>query len=145
MRQFETGATRDNDDTKLDYEGFFSPLVLERFAQYMNEHQHQSDGKLRASDNWQKGIPKDVYMKSGFRHFMDWWMQHRGLEAREDLENALCALLFNIQGYLYEVLKEKSANSSIRFFVTEVSNDIEKESLPETFEKNDEQLEYWGC
>jgi len=32
MRQFESGATRDTEDGKLDYEGFLSPAVLLRFA-----------------------------------------------------------------------------------------------------------------
>ena len=108
VRQFETGATRDLDDTKYDYEGFLSPLVLQRFAQYMHEHRTQSDGSLRASDNWQKGIPLDAYMKSGHRHFMDWWMNHRDLKANEDVETSLCALMFNVQGYLHETLKRKA-------------------------------------
>lgn len=105
MRQFETGATRNSDEDKYDYEGFLSPLVLERFAEYMHKHRLQDDGTLRDSDNWQKGIPRDAYMKSGWRHFMDWWMEHRNLSSREGLEDALCALMFNIQGYLHEHLK----------------------------------------
>ena len=107
MREFSTGATRDNDTDKYDYEGFLHPLVLERFAVYMNKHRKQADGKLRDSDNWQKGIPKDAYIKSAWRHFMDWWFEHRGLKSREGLEDALCALMFNVMGYLYEHLKER--------------------------------------
>ena len=107
MRTFDTGATRDTETGKLDYEGFLSPLVLERFAEYMNKHRVQADGTLRDSDNWQKGIPKEAYMKSGWRHFMDWWKEHRGHESREGLEEALCAVIFNAQGYLHEVLCEK--------------------------------------
>lgn len=105
MRTFETGATRDDDTTKYDYEGFLSPLVVERFAVYMHKHRMQADGQLRASDNWQKGMTPDSYMKSGWRHFLDWWMEHRGYSSREGLEDALCALLFNVQGYLHEHLK----------------------------------------
>ena len=105
IRTFKTGATRDNEEGKFDYEGFLSPLVLERYAQYMDKHRKQSDGNLRASDNWQKGIPKDAYMKSGWRHFMDWWKEHRGINSREGLEEALCALMFNVMGYLHEHLK----------------------------------------
>ena len=107
MRQFKTGATRNDDENKLDFEGFLSPLVLHRFAEYMHKHRIQSDGKLRSSDNWQKGIPKDTYMKSAWRHFHDWWMFHRGYKGRENLEDALCALIFNTQGYLHEILKNK--------------------------------------
>ena len=109
MREFETGATRDNDDGKFDYEGFLSPIVLKRFAQYMHKHRLQADGQLRASDNWKRGIPFSAYMKSLFRHFMDVWAYHaQGAHSVEDLdalENALCATLFNVQGYLHELLK----------------------------------------
>lgn len=106
MRKFSSGATRNTDHDKLDYEGFFSPLVLERYAQYMHKHRKQADGQLRDSDNWQKGIPRNVYIKSKFRHFMDTWKEHRGIKTKEGLEEALCADLFNTMGYLYEVLKE---------------------------------------
>lgn len=105
VRSFESGATRDTDAGKLDYEGFYSPLVVERFAEYMNANRVQSDGSLRSSDNWQKGIPLDAYMKSLWRHFMDAWKLHRGLKARSDMEEALCAVIFNAQGYLFEILR----------------------------------------
>lgn len=109
VRTFETGATRNNDAEQPDYEGFFSPIVVAAFGRYMHKHRLQSDGKLRASDNWQKGIPRDAYMKSAWRHLHDWWMFHRGWKGREELEDALCALLFNTMGYLFEVLKEREA------------------------------------
>ena len=105
MRTFETGATRGPDEDKLDYEGFISSLAWERYALYLHKHRIQADGKMRASDNWQKGIPKDAYIKSAFRHFMSWWLLHRGHTASEELEEALCALLFNVQGYLHEHLR----------------------------------------
>lgn len=107
VRLFSTGATRDSEEGKSDYEGFLSPLVIERYGEYMNKHRKQSDGSLRASDNWQKGIPRDAYIKSAWRHFMDWWKEHRGLGSREGLEDALCAMLFNVSGYLHEHLKAK--------------------------------------
>lgn len=107
MRVFATGATRDNDEEKLDFDGFLSPLVLERYAQYMHKHRRQADGKLRSSDNWKKGIAKDVYVKSAWRHFMDFWKAHQGLPSRDGLEEAICAVLFNIMGYLHELLKEQ--------------------------------------
>ena len=109
-RHFASGAYRDTEDGKYDYEGFLSPLVLERFAEYMHEHRRQSDGAFRASDNWQAGMPREVYLKSGLRHVMDWWKEHRGLQSRDGLENALCAVMFNVMGYLLEVLKEKGTD-----------------------------------
>lgn len=107
IRKFETGATRDQDQTKHDFEGFLSPLVIDRFGQYMTKHRQQPDGQMRASDNWQLGIPIDAYMKSGWRHFFDWWKQHRGIKGQELLEDTLCALMFNTMGYLHELLKRK--------------------------------------
>jgi hypothetical protein len=98
-RTFESGATRDTDEGKYDYEGFLHPLVIDRYAEYMHANRVQSDGELRDSDNWQKGIPKKQYMKSMFRHFMEVWRNHR--QGRYD-GDALCALLFNVMGYMYE-------------------------------------------
>lgn len=109
MRYFETGATRDSDETKHDPEGFNNPLVELRFCEYMTQHRKQADGVLRDSDNWQKGIPKDAYMKSMMRHLHTIWLHHRGYGdwTHEFLEDALCALRFNVDGYLLETLKEK--------------------------------------
>ncbi len=110
MRKFDSGATRDTVEGKHDLEGFLSPAVLNRYAEYMNKHRKQADGELRDSDNWQKGIPLDVYMKSAFRHFFDLWANHRHIDSaiKEDVEESLCALLFNTMGYLHEYLKSKA-------------------------------------
>lgn len=113
MREFKTGATRDEDAEKYDLEGFLSPIVLERFAEYMHKHRQQADGKLRDSDNWQKGMPKNAYMKSGLRHVHDWWKEHRGYPSREGLEAALCAVIFNAMGYLFEILKAKQDQTGV--------------------------------
>ena len=107
MRTFESGATRDSDDDKLDFEGFLSPLVIECYAEYMHHHRKQADGALRPSDNWQKGMSKTVYAKSLWRHFFDWWKEHRGYPSREGIIYALCGVLFNASGYLHEILKER--------------------------------------
>jgi hypothetical protein len=64
MRKFDAGSIRDSEEGKYDYEGALSPLVLERFAAYMHKHCTLADGSTRTSDNWQKGMPKDVYIKS---------------------------------------------------------------------------------
>jgi len=114
VREFETGATRDSDETKYDYEGFLSPLVVERFGEYMHKHRYQADGRVRDSDNWQKGIPLNAYMKSAWRHFVDWWKAHRGLPVSDTLEDILCALLFNVSGYLHEVLKKRQPSEELK-------------------------------
>jgi hypothetical protein len=107
IRQFDTGANRNSDEGKLDFEGFLSPTVLEAYAVYMNSNRTLENGTVRDSDNWQKGIPKDAYMKSMWRHFFDVWKDHRGLSTSEDDITNLCGLLFNVNGMLHEKLKEK--------------------------------------
>jgi hypothetical protein len=115
MRTFDTGATRDSDDDKIDFEGFLSPLVIRRYAEYLHKHRTQADGKLRDSDNWQKGLPLSVYMKSLWRHFIDLWSIHRGITVRDpkdghiiSMEEALCGNIFNASGYLHELLKQSN-------------------------------------
>ena len=109
IRTFGSGATRDTDVGKLDYEGFLSPLVLKRYAEYLNKHRIQSDGKLRDSDNWQKGIPIKEYMKSKARHFFSTWLWHRNKSVGIDIEDTLCAEMFNTMGMLLELLKIKES------------------------------------
>lgn len=111
-RTFESGANRNSEEGKLDYEGFLSPLVLRRYAQYMNHHRKLEDGTLRASDNWQKGMPPGVYMKSLLRHVMDAWTIHRGWLIGQSIEVALCAILFNANGYLHEIIKARTLSEA---------------------------------
>ena len=112
VRTFDTGATRDQEGDKYDYEGFLSPLAMVRFAAYMHEHRVQSDGTLRASDNWQKCIPLESYMKSMWRHLMTVWRHHREVAAadHESMEEALCGVICNAQGYLHEIMKAKKGD-----------------------------------
>jgi hypothetical protein len=116
VRVFGTGATRSPDTGRYDPEGYLSPIVVERFCQYMQKHQYQSDGTLRASDNWQKGMPRETYLKGMFRHFLHLWTRHRGYAVKDtnaagSIEEDLCALLFNVQGYLFEILKQQEVNN----------------------------------
>lgn len=108
VRNFETGATRSADATRHDPEGYLSPLVIERYCEYMTKHRRQADGQMRASDNWQRGMPLETYIKGLWRHFLHAWTRHRGYtpnddKAAVDLEEDLCAILFNAMGYLHEL------------------------------------------
>lgn len=118
MRTFDTGATRSSDTGKYDFEGFLSPRVLARFAEYMHEHRVEEGGAIRDSDNWQKGMPVEQYMKSLIRHVMDAWMIHRGVEVNAvvngnsrpqgpmvTFEDSLLAVMFNTMGILHELLR----------------------------------------
>jgi hypothetical protein len=107
MREFESGATRDDATDKLDFRGFLSIQVLRRYAQYMHKHRKQADGNLRDSDNWKHGIPQKAYLESAWRHFLD-WAELADLEDPPSVEvqEAACALLFNIMGWLHEEMHE---------------------------------------
>jgi len=104
MRTFETGATRDDDKDKIDPEGFLSPFAIEAFCQYMKKHQIQADGSRRTSDNWQKGMSIETYIKSAWRHFLAVWKGHRAGKLSLD---DLCALMFNVQGMIHEEVKRR--------------------------------------
>lgn len=132
IRQFETGATRNTANGKNDYVGFNNPLVELHFGNYMNEHRIQSDGTLRASDNWQKGIDRDTYLSSLDRHTKDLWALHKGYFAYKETkdngeythylineiidlpnnwkiitkEDALGGIRFNCDGYWLEEIKK---------------------------------------
>ena len=107
IRTFKTGATRNLEGEKLDYEAFLSSTALKRFATYMHKNRHLEDGTLRDGDNWKKGFPIESFMKSGWRHFFTWWDNHRNPTTDEEIEEALCGLMFNTMGYLREYLKKK--------------------------------------
>ena len=109
MRTFPTGATRDIDVNKIDPEGFLSPIVLLRYSNYMNKHRTQPDGDLRSGDNWQKGMPRDSFARSMWRHFLDFWLVHRGWgdASRATIDTALCGIIFNAMGYLHEILIDR--------------------------------------
>lgn len=113
-RSFPTGATRDSSENKIDPEGFLSPSALEFYCSYMNKHRKMSDGSIRASDNWQLGIPPEECMKSAWRHFLEVWKAHRsGVKAwdskegePQNLEESICGVIFNMFALLHQELQE---------------------------------------
>lgn len=107
---FSTGATRSTDAGKIDYEGHLNPQVLALFGEYMNAHRVQRDGRVRASDNWQKGIPLYRYVKSLIRHVFEFWRMWRGYRVMNvdnglyfTMHEVLSAILFNVMGIIYEL------------------------------------------
>lgn len=116
MREFKTGATRDSDEGKLKVEGFISAIVDHRFSQYMNVHRKQADGKLRDPDNWQKGIEVETYVDSLVRHTLDLRLHWDGFPqcaVEEDIENVVCAIIFNAHGMLHELVKKRLVQVAI--------------------------------
>ncbi len=108
IRTFESGAIRSALGNKLQYSGYLNPLVLKRYAEYMKKHQTLPDGSQRAADNWQLGCGelKNI-LDSKDRHDMDVKLHIGGYskEATEDLEESLCAVMFNTMAMLKQVME----------------------------------------
>ncbi len=102
MRTFNSGATRSNDEGKIDPEAALSPLVLTAYCEYVRSHRFQGSQDARSDDNWQLGISPTSYMKSLLRHVLEAWRVHRYGGAMNDI---LFAVMFNTMGLLHERLK----------------------------------------
>lgn len=109
MRQFEGGATRSNNEGKLDYFRFNHPLVEKVFAEYMHKHRKQADGNVRDGNNWWKGWPKETSAESLMRHIKDieLHLANYPQEATEQLVDSICASIFNLKAMLLQVLREQ--------------------------------------
>lgn len=121
MQQFASGATRNDDSGKYDYEGFINPEALHAYGEYMHEHRTQRDGSIRDSDNWQKGIPFRKYVKSLVRHSIDLWRMDRGYAVTNPdtgkphtKKELCCAIIFNAMGYLKEMIEPAGENAVAR-------------------------------
>ena len=120
MREFKTGATRNDDHDKFGIRGFRSRYADQAFYEYMHRHRVQADGKLREPDNWKKGIPTEAYYNGLDRHVHDVLSiaeTGRAFRTNEDgsvvtLKDALCAIEFNIHGLLHELGKAEAAASA---------------------------------
>ena len=115
MRTFETGANRDKNDNKINYMGHISPLVTRAYAEYMHACRTLPDGTLRAADNWKLGMPEDVWLESLVRHMEDVKLIADGypdVATTADIKKALCAVLFNTQGLLYQILVRERATTA---------------------------------
>ena len=110
VRRFASGATRSVDEEKINPLAAISPEVLERFAEYMQEQKQLPDGTVRLESDWKSGIPRKRYAEALGRHFLEFWLKWDDLHesdytgTMEFLEEPLCALLFNAQGLLHEIL-----------------------------------------
>jgi hypothetical protein len=112
LRTFPGGATRDTADGKPVPWRYGSALADKRYGEYMLGKQVQTDGKTRAGDNWKNGFGLEVLADSLSRHVTDLRLHLEGFadEATEqDIETVLCAIRFNTDGYLHELLVQKRA------------------------------------
>lgn len=110
-RKYNTGAYRGDDSKKLNYIKTLSPLVLTEYVKYIRGFNVEKiKGKVREEDNWKLGIPRQDYLESKSRHFVDVWTIHEGYvedENNKNLIKCLCADLFNTMGYLHTLLVER--------------------------------------
>jgi hypothetical protein len=113
LRTFATGATRDTAEGKLEPWGFTSPYAEKAFCEYMHRHRVQSDGSLRDSGNWKKGIPVEVFFHSLSRHILEFRLlwESDPPPAAGDLVEVLCAIRFNVDGMLHELVKTRQHQS----------------------------------
>lgn len=110
MRVSETGATRDTKRDKPEYSKYISPLFKEAFGEYMRRHQDTALGH-RPGDNWQRGLDQFEALDSAERHLHTVAKHMEGIPVRDneedDLIDAACAAVFNLQVIIYEELTRR--------------------------------------
>ena len=115
MREFETGATRNNDPERVDWIKMTSLPALFEYAKYMRAHRHTADGNLREFDNWKGndkrgGMALDEVVESLVRHALDLAALNAGeIPMREcNTKEACCAIIFNAMCYLHTILAREA-------------------------------------
>lgn len=107
VRQFNTGAIRDTDDSKEDYTETISWTAFKRYAQYMTGKK-----KKYGSGNFKKGIPVSSYEESLLRHVQKYMENKHEEGVVETEEDHLSAMVFNIFGIMHEQGMEEKRNGT---------------------------------
>lgn len=97
IRNFDTGAIRDTEDNKEDYNETISWTAFKRYAQYMTGKK-----KKYGAGNFKKGIPIESYERSLLRHVQK-YMENKyedGIVERD--EDHIAAIVFNAFGIMHE-------------------------------------------
>jgi len=100
MRTFPSGSIRDSEDGKEDYIETLSWIALKRYAQYMTKKKSKY-----GSGNFKKGIPIESYERSLVRHLQKYLANKYEGASEEPEEDHCSAMIFNIQGIMYEERK----------------------------------------
>jgi hypothetical protein len=100
VTKFATGAIRDTQDGKEDYVETLSWVALKRYAQYMTPKK-----KKYGAGNFKKGIPIENYEQSLVRHVQKYLANKYEGQQDEVGEDHLSAILFNVQGIMFEERK----------------------------------------
>ena len=85
-RTFETGATRNGNKGKYEFDKYVNPINELSYAQYMKSHQ-VINWEYRPWDNRQKGIPFDSLFESAYRHMQTLCLLYQWYDVYEIEEN----------------------------------------------------------
>lgn len=94
MRQWATGAVRDDDAGKPRYD-LISPLALRRVAMRCTE-----GAKKYGEENWRMGIPRRQILASAMRHLEAWRCRVES-PAEEGDEDHLAACVWNLLALMH--------------------------------------------
>jgi len=109
VRQFTTGAIRDNDSTKPDYIETVSWTAFRKFGEYMT-----SKKQKYGAGNFKKGIPIESYEQSLVRHLQK-YLENKYEDGQQEVnEDHLSAMIFNICGILHEQGRNEKLTSKTR-------------------------------
>jgi len=97
MREFNSGALRDDDTTKPDFIETISWTAFRKFGEYMTGKK-----KRYGQGNFKKGIPIESYEQSLVRHLQKYLENKYEDGTCEVEEDHLSAMVFNIFGILHE-------------------------------------------
>ena len=97
MREFATGAVRDDGNEKEDYIESISWLTLKRYCQYMTRM-----ASKYGRGNWIKGIPVESYEQSLLRHIQKYIANKYHNAGDEPEIDHLSGAMFNLQGLMHE-------------------------------------------
>lgn len=98
---------RDSKAGKPHYTRILSPLSMMAYGEYMLRHSIMKDGTTRSPDNWKKGMDRADYIDSMVGHAIKaWFAQEIPNWEGDSMKESLCAVMFNAQGRLHELLKE---------------------------------------
>jgi hypothetical protein len=96
ITQFKTGAIRDSQEGKTDYNETISWTALNRYARYMTGKKAKY-----GAGNFKKGIETWSYVQSMLRH-VDKWMRNTYEEGNDEKdEDHLSAIVFNVFGIMH--------------------------------------------
>lgn len=103
VRKFESGAIRDNDETKEDYIETIPWRSMRRYARYMT-----SKKSRYGAGNFKKGIPIESYEQSLVRHLQKYLEnKYEGGDCEKE-EDHLSAMVFNVFGIMFEETRNEN-------------------------------------